>query len=152
MLSFSLCVKQRTNPLKKIPLIEITISWPFHWPASSLTLLTDILEAGQGNWPLLSFLLLNWIAGIGIVFHCKHNSIHSYIQNLESKIKNFKIFKQALCRIWRYLKIPSNTAQGLFKPFPRNQLASKAQSFPWKSSHTSSPMIVRHARDFTWNQ
>ena len=39
----------------------------------------------------------------------------------------------------------------LFKPFPRNQLATKAQSFPRKSSNTASPMIARHARDFTWN-
>ena len=28
-------------------------------------------------------MLLYWIAGIGIVFHCKHNNkIHSYIQSL----------------------------------------------------------------------
>ena len=40
----------------------------------------------------------------------------------------------------------------LFKPFPRNQLATKAQSFPRKSSNTASPMIARHARDFTWNR
>ena len=30
--------------------------------------------------------------------------------------------------------MPSNTAQSLFKPFPRNQLAIEAQSFPRKSS------------------
>ena len=46
----------------------------------------------------------------------------------------------------------SNTAQSLFKPFPRNQLATKAQSFPRKSSNTASPMIARHAKDFTWNR
>ena len=40
----------------------------------------------------------------------------------------------------------------LFKPFPRNQLATKAQSFPRKYSNTASPMIARHARDFTWNR
>ena len=40
-------------------------------------------------------------------------------------------------------------AQSLFMPFSRNQLATKAQSFPRKSSNTASPMIARHARDFT---
>ena len=39
----------------------------------------------------------------------------------------------------------------LFKPFPRNQLATKAQSFPRKSSNTASP-IARQAKDFTWNR
>ena len=42
-------------------------------------------------------------------------------------------------------------AQSLFKPFPRNQLATKAQSFPRKSSNTASP-IARHVTDFTWNR
>ena len=41
---------------------------------------------------------------------------------------------------------------GLFKPFPRNQLATKAQSFPRKSPNTASPMIARQARVFTWNR
>ena len=37
-------------------------------------------------------MLLYWIAGIGIVFYCKHNNkIHSYIQ-LKSE-SNFKILK-----------------------------------------------------------
>ena len=40
----------------------------------------------------------------------------------------------------------------LFKYFPRNQLATKAQFFPRKSPNTASPMIARHARDFTWNR
>ena len=40
----------------------------------------------------------------------------------------------------------------MFKPFPRNQLATKAQSFPRNSSNTVSPMIASHARDFTWNR
>ena len=40
----------------------------------------------------------------------------------------------------------------MFKPFPRNQLATKAQSFPRQSSNTASPMIARHANDFTWNR
>ena len=43
-------------------------------------------------------------------------------------------------------------AQSLFKSFSRNQLATKAQSFPRKSSNTTSPMIVHHTRDFTQNQ
>ena len=43
-------------------------------------------------------------------------------------------------------------AQSLFKSFSRNQLATKAQSFPRKSSNTTSPMIVHHTRDFTRNQ
>ena len=41
-------------------------------------------------------MLLYWIAGIGIVFHCKHNNkIHSYIQSLNPilKILKFKYFK-----------------------------------------------------------
>ena len=43
-------------------------------------------------------------------------------------------------------------AQSLFKSVSRNQLATKAQSFPRKSSNTTSPMIVHHTRDFTRNQ
>ena len=43
-------------------------------------------------------------------------------------------------------------AQSLFKPVPHNKLATKAQSFPRKSSNTASPMTVRHTRDFTWNR
>ena len=39
----------------------------------------------------------------------------------------------------------------MFKPFPRNQLATKEQSFPRKSSNAASPMIARHTRNFTWN-
>ena len=40
----------------------------------------------------------------------------------------------------------------MLKPFPRNQLAAKAQSLRRKSSNTASPMIARHTRDFTWNR
>ena len=47
---------------KKIPPIEITTSWPFHWHASLLTLLINIHAAGESNWPLVTFLLL-WIIG-----------------------------------------------------------------------------------------
>ena len=36
-------------------------------------------------------------------------------------------------------------AQSLFKPFLRNQLVTKAQSFPRKSSNTAFPMMARHA-------
>ena len=46
----------------------------------------------------------------------------------------------------------ANTAQSLFKPFPRDQLATKEQSFPRKSPNAASPMIARHTRDFTWNR
>ena len=72
-------MQHRKRSIKKIPPIEITTSWPFHWHASLLT-------------------LLYWIAGIGIVFHCKHNcKIHSYIQSLNPtlKILKFKYFKYA---------------------------------------------------------
>ena len=42
---------------KKIPPIEITTSWPFHWHASSsLTLLINILAGGQSSWPELFIL------------------------------------------------------------------------------------------------
>ena len=70
-----------------------------------------------------------------IVFHCKHNLIHSYIQSLNpiSKILKF-----------RYLQI--YMAQSQFKPFPRYQLATKAQSFPLKSSNTVSATIAHHVR------
>ena len=96
-------VMQRTKrSIKKIPAIEITTSWPFHWHASSLTLLSNILKVGQSSWPelfvLFYFMLLYWIAGIGIVFHCRHNNkIHSYIQSLNPilKISKFKYFKYA---------------------------------------------------------
>ena len=84
-------------------------------------------------------MLLYWIAGIGIVFHCKHNNkIRSYIK----WIKIIKLIKLNT----------SNTTQSLFKPFPRDQLAAKPQSFPRKSPNTASPMIARRAKDFTWNR
>ena len=71
-----------------------------------------------------------------MVFHCKHNSkIHSYIKSLNPILKILNLNT-------------SNTPQSLFKPFPRNQLATKAQSFPLKSSNTTSP-IAHHAKDFT---
>ena len=56
-------VMQHTKlSIKKIPPIEITTSWPFHWHASLLTLLINIHAAGERNWPLVTFLLL-WIIG-----------------------------------------------------------------------------------------
>ena len=91
--------------------------WDYYIMAISLTFiiahLINILDLSF----LFYFMLLYWIAGIGIVFHfhCKHT-------------------------------------QSLFKPFPRNQLATKAQSFPRKSSNTASRMIARQAKDFTWNR
>ena len=97
--------------LKKIPPIEITISWRIHWHASSLT----------------------WIAGIGIVIRYKHNLIHSFIQSLNPILKILK---------FKYLQIRHK---------PRNQLATKVQSFPRKSSNTASPMTAGHTRDSTWN-
>ena len=95
-------------------------SWPFHWYASSLNLLLNIHAAGQRYWPLLSFLLLYWIAGI--------------YSKPESNIENIKIW------------IPWNTAQSLFTPFPRNQLATNAPSFPRRPSNTASAMIIRHVQ------
>ena len=89
--SFFMCHATYKAFFKKIPPIEITTSWQIHWHASSLTLLINIQAAGQSNWPLLSFLLLYWIAGIGIVIHYKHNLIHSYIQSLNPILKNIKI-------------------------------------------------------------
>ena len=71
---------------------------------------------------------------IGIVFHCEHNSIHSYIQSLNPILKILK---------FKYLQIRHK---------PCNQLATTAQSFPRKSSNTTSTMIARHAIDFTWNR
>ena len=119
---------------KKIAPIEITASWQIHWHASLLTLLINIHAAGQSNWPLLSFLLLYWIAGIVIVIHYKHNLIHSYIQSLNPILKILK---------FKYLQIRHK---------PCNQLATKAQSFSRKSSNTASPMTAHLARDSTWNR
>ena len=106
-------------------------SWQIHWHASSLTLSINIHAAGQSNGPLLSFLLLYWIAGIGIVIHYKDNIIHSYIQSLNPILKILK---------FKYLQIRHK---------PCNQLATKAKPFPRKSSNTAFLMIDRHARDFT---
>ena len=110
---------------KKIPPIEIITSWQIHWHASSsLTLLINIVNihaAGQSNWLLLSFLLMYWIAGIGVVIHYKHNLIHLYVQSLNPILKILK---------FKYLQIRHK---------PCNQLATKAQSFPRKSSNTASP-------------
>ena len=95
-------------------------SWPFHRYASSLNLLINIHAAGQSYWPLLGSLLLYWIAGI--------------YSKPESNIKNIIIW------------IPWNTAQSLFKPFPRDQLATNAPSFQRRPSNTASAMIIRHVQ------
>ena len=65
-------------------------------------------------------------------FSCFLHCLGTCYSKPESNIKNIKILT------------PSNTAQSLFKTFPRNQLASKAQSFPQKSSNTMSTMIACH--------
>ena len=50
-------VMQHTKrSIKKIPPIEITTSWPFHWHASSFTLLINILAVGESSWPELFIL------------------------------------------------------------------------------------------------
>ena len=84
----------------------------------------NIYAEGQSNWPLLSFLLCPY----------KHNLIHSFIQSLNPILKILK---------FKYLQIRHK---------PCNQLATTAQSFPRKSSNTTSTMIARHAIDFTWNR
>ena len=122
------------HSLKKIPPIEITTSWQIHSHASSLNLLINIHAASQSNWPLLSFLLWYWITGIGIVIHYKHNLIRSNIQSVNPI---FKILK------FKYLQIRHK---------PCNQLATKVQSFPRKSSNTASPMTAHLARDSTRNE
>ena len=43
---------------KKIPFIVITTSWPFHWHASSLTLLINIHAVGQSKWPLFELFIV----------------------------------------------------------------------------------------------
>ena len=90
----------------------------------------EIATSWQIHWHASS---LTWIAGIGIVIRYKHNLIHSFIQSLNPILKILEF----------------NSLQIRHKP--RNQLATKAQSFPRKSSNTASPMIARHAKDFTWN-
>ena len=74
-------------------------SWPFHWHASSLTLLINILPEGQSSWPelfiLFHFMLLYWIAGIGIVFNVNTTIkyIHIFKAWIQLKILKFKYFK-----------------------------------------------------------
>ena len=65
-------------------------------------------------------------------FSCFLHCLGTCYSKPESNIKIIKILT------------PSNTAQSLFKPFLRNQLATKAQSFPQKSSNTMSAMIACH--------
>ena len=49
-------MQQTKRSIKEIPPIEITTSWPFHWHASSLTLLINILAVGQTSSPELFIL------------------------------------------------------------------------------------------------
>ena len=65
-------------------------------------------------------------------FSCFLHCLGTCYSKPESNIKIIKILT------------PLNTAQSLFKPFLRNQLATKAQSFPQKSSNTMSAMIACH--------
>ena len=52
-------VMQHTKrSIKKIPPIEITTSWPFHWHASLFTLLINILTVGQSSWPELFYFFI----------------------------------------------------------------------------------------------
>ena len=86
---------------KKIPPIEITASW-------------------QSNWPLLSFLLLHWIAG-------------KYIHSLNPILKILK---------FKYLQIrhkPCNQLAIKAQSFPRKSPTC---------SNTASLMTARLARDF----
>ena len=88
--------------------------WDYCIMTNSLTCIIAHLinqHTGHSNWPLLSCLLLYWITGIGIVIHYKHNLIHSYIQSLNPILKILK---------FKYLQIRHK---------PRNQLATKVQSF-----------------------
>ena len=85
MLSFSSCVLQhRKRSIKKIP---PTTSWPFHWHASSLTLYMRQVKVIDLCW---AFYCCIEFPVIGIVFHCKHNLIHSYIQSLNPILKILK--------------------------------------------------------------
>ena len=90
----------------------------------------EITTSWQIHWHASS---LTWIAGIGIVIRYKHNLIHSFIQSLNPKLKILK---------FKYLQIRHQ---------PRNQLATKVQSFSRKSSNTAFPMTAGHTRDSTWN-
>ena len=92
MLCFSSCAIQHAKrSIKKNPTY-----WDYYIMIISLTspLTLLILKHTCGRskyyWPLLSFLLFYWIAGIGIVFHCKHKLIHWYIQSLNPILKILK--------------------------------------------------------------
>ena len=106
---------------------EITTSWKIHWHVPSLSLLINIharvkiIDLCQEPISVELFIAV-LKPGIGIVIHYKHNLIHSYIQSLNPILKILK---------FKYLQIRHKH---------RNQLATKAQSFPRKSSNTVSPM------------
>ena len=149
--------------------------WDYYIMTISLTWiiahLINIHVAGQTNWPLLSFLLLYWIAGIGIGFHCKHNLIHSYIQSLNPilkvlKFKYLQIQHKACLSPFlvtnRPLALRGHVTNASFKQWvgillmPKIDRANKNYYTLeiWEEMHLkiTSPMIVRHARDFTWNR
>ena len=81
----------------------------------------------------LTCIIAHLNSGICIVIRYKHNLIHLFIQSLNPILKILK---------FKYLQIRHK---------PRNQLATKVQSFPRKSSNTASPMTAGHTRDSTWN-
>ena len=94
-------------------------SWQIHWHASSLTLSINIHAAGQSNGPLLSFLLLYWIAGIGIVIHYKHSLIHSHIQRISEPESNLNTFKYGTNLVTNWPQ-----RQSLFHENPRTRRSS----------------------------
>ena len=96
-------------------------SWQIHWHASSLTSLINIHAAGQSNGPLLRFLLLYWIVGIGIVIHYKHSLIHSYIQRISKPESNLNTFKYGTNLVTNWPQ-----RQSLFHENPRTRRS------PWE--------------------
>ena len=111
MLSFSSCVMQHTKrSIKRIPPPEITT---FHtWDIRIHEHFTDMHHRSP-YWTYIRqvkvrVIDLCWAYLLNRRFHCKHNSVHSCMKS-ESSIENINV------------QIPSNTAQSLFKSFPRNQ-------------------------------
>ena len=80
-----------------------------------------------------------WIESpvIGIVFHCQHNLIHSYIQSLNPILKILK---------FKYLQIRPKACLNVTNWPQRHNLFHENPLTPCP------PMIGRHAKDFTWNR
>ena len=78
-------------------------------------------------------------AVMGIVFHCKHNLIHSYIQSLNPILKVLK-FK---CLQIRH--------KACLSPFLVTNWPQR-HNLVHENPLTQRPMIAHHARDFTWNR